>query len=418
MGATLSKPNARGSTLHSIRLLYLTIDGLPTFRPDIAALWGKFLPRMGVTCDMVTLRAEAAPNDATLWSTGQALTITRRSNALLNGLFDFIHDCHRLWCMQSVKYNAIQLRDKTFIGMVALAMARRRSLPFFYWMSFPYGPSLMQLSRTKAVRRNYVRRLYLWWRGTVGDWFLYRVVLPRADYVFVQSEQMAKDLTARGIDPRRMMPVPMGIDPDRFPEILPTSTLPGIPAGARVLGYLGEASKARRMEFLIDAVAHARATLPDIYLLIVGDAILPEEQAWLRGCVAQAGLTDRCLITGWVAPEAATATLAASEVCLALMAPDPILDSTTPTKLVEYLAMGRPVVANDHPDQSRVISESGAGVIAPYIVEDYGAAIISLLRQRDSHRVMGEKGRAYILAERSYSAIADRLAARYAALTE
>lgn len=400
-----------------MRLLYLTIDGLPTFRPDIAALWGKYLPCHGVTCDMVTLRAANAADAPGLWSAGRALTIVRRDNALLNGLADFAHDCRRLWWARKADYAAIQLRDKTFAGLVALAVARWRGLPFFYWMSFPYGPSLLQLGRTDAVRRDWPRRFYLWWRGGVGDWLLHRIVLRHADHVFVQSERMAEDLAARGIDRARMTPVPMGIDPDRFPAILPPADLPGIPAGARVLGYLGEASKARRMDFLIDAVAHARAAVPDIYLVIVGDAILPEEQAWLRECVADAGLADRCSITGWVTPDAATATLTAAEVCLAVMAPDPILDSTTPTKLIEYLAMGRPVVANDHPDQSRVIAESGAGIVARYTVADYSAAIVTLLAQRDAHATMAQQGRAYVLAERAYPAMAARLAAHYRTLT-
>jgi len=400
-----------------MRLLYLTIDGLPTSRPDIAALWGKYLPLYGVTCDMVTVRTADAADDAALWSAGRALTIVRRGNALLNGLADFAHDCRRLWQAQNADYSAIQLRDKTFVGLVALAVARRRGLPFFYWMSFPYGASLLQLGRTDAVRRDWPRRLYLWWRGGIGDWLLHRIVLRHADHVFVQSDRMAEDLVARGINRARMTPVPMGIDPDRFPSILPPAALTGIPAGARVLGYLGEASKARRMDFLINAVASARATMPDIYLLIVGDAIHPEEQAWLRACVAKAGLADRCRITGWVAPDAATATLAAAEICLALMAPDPILDSTTPTKLVEYLAMGRPVVANDHPNQSRVVTESGAGIVARYTVADYSAAIVTLLEQRAAHGTMAQQGRRYVLAERAYPAIAARLAAHYRTLT-
>lgn len=400
-----------------MRLLYLTIDGLPTFRPDIAALWGKYLPRHGVTCDMVTQRPADAADDLVLWSAGRALTIVRRHNALLNGLADFAHDCRRLYQARKTDYAAIQLRDKTFAGLVALAVARWRGLPFFYWMSFPYGPSLLQLGRTDAVRRDWPRRFYLWWRGGVGDWLLHRIVLRYADHVFVQSDRMAQDLAARGIDRARMTPVPMGVDPDRFPAILPPAYLPDIPARARVLGYLGEASKARQMNFLINAVACARASVPDIYLLIVGDAILPEEQAWLRECVAAAGLADRCRITGWIAPDAATATLSAAEICLALTAPDPILDPATPTKLVEYLAMGRPVVANDHPDQSRVLAESGAGIVASYTVADYGAAIVTLLEQRDAHATMAQQGRAYVLAERAYPAMAARLAAHYRMLT-
>jgi glycosyltransferase involved in cell wall biosynthesis len=334
----------------------------------------------------------------------------------VHGLADFVHDCRHLWLARRKDYDAIQLRDKTFIGLVALAIAWWRGMPFFYWMSFPYGPSLLQLARTDAVRRNLPRRFYLWWRGAVGDWLLHAIVLRCADHVFVQSDRMLEDLSARGVARERMTAVPMCIDPDRFATALPSSFLPSIAADSRVVGYLGEASKARRMDFLIAAVARARESVPNIYLLIVGDAILPEEQAWLRERVASAGMTEHCHITGWLAPEAATETLGAAEICLALMAPDPILDSTTPTKLVEYLAMGRPVVANDHPDQTRVLEASGAGTVAPYIIDEYAAAIVRLLAMRERHGEIGAQGRTFVLDERAYPTMARRLAARYRAL--
>jgi len=396
-----------------MRFLYLIIDGLPTFRPDIAALWGKYLPNEGIISDVVTLRASKDGNNGQLWPSGKSLTTERRSNAMINGIVDFLHDCVTLLLARREDYAAIQLRDKTFVGVVAFAVAKWKGLPFFYWMSFPYGPSLLQLSRTDTVRRNLPRRFYLWWRGAVGDWLLHTVVLPRADHVFVQSDRMSDDLASRGISRARITAVPMCIDPDRFPAILPLAPLANAPAGSRIIGYLGEASKARKMEFLLAAVARARVEVPQLFLVIVGDAILPQEQAWLRSCIASSGLSECCYVTGWVSPETATATLAAAEVCLALMPPDPILDSTTPTKLVEYLAMGRPVVANDHPDQTLVINASGAGLVAPYTVAGYAAAIVQLLAMRDRHPAMAQQGRAYVLAKRAYPAMAARLAARY-----
>lgn len=396
-----------------LRFLYFIIDGLPTFRPDIAALWGKYLPLEGVSSDIVTLRTFSTIDDKALWPAGNQLTIARRRNAMINGLNDFAHDCLVLFRVRRENYDAIQLRDKTFVGIVALAIARWRGLPFFYWMSFPYGPSLLELARTDAVRRNLPRRFYLWWRGAVGDWLLHTIVLPRADHVFVQSDRMSDDLADRGINRARMTAVPMCIDPDRFPGVLPLASLPDVPPGSRIIGYLGEASKARKMEFLLEAVALARVEVPHLFLVIVGDAILPQEQVWLRSCIASSGLSDCCRVTGWVSPDTATATLAAAEICLALMPPDPILDSTTPTKLVEYLAMGRPVVANDHPDQTLVINTSGAGLVAPYTVAGYAAAIVHLLAMRDQHPVMAKRGREFVLAERAYPAMAARLAARY-----
>ncbi len=51
-------------------------------------------------------------------------------------------------------------------------------------------------------------------------------------------------------------------------------------------------------------------------------------------------------------------------MCACRRSPE-ILRAASPTKLVEYMAMGKAVVANDHPEQKRVIEESGAGYCVP-----------------------------------------------------
>lgn len=395
-----------------MRLLYLIIDGLPTFRADIAVLWGKCLPREGISAD-IAAQPSGEQGNGDPWPSGRALLPRRRRFGVLGEL---LHDLKVLATIRRGDYAAIQLRDKSFVGLACLVAARWLGIPFYYWMSFPYGPWLVRLARSQVASGNRLRRAYLWWRGAVGDWVLFRIVLPRADHIFVQSDRMLDDLTACGLDPARMTPVPMGIDPDRFPAILQPAPLAGIPAGARVVGYLGECSRVRRPDFLIKAVAKARQSDPSIFLLIVGDALHAEDSAWLRAEIEAHGLADHAHVTGWVGPAEATATIAAAEICVALMAPDPILDSTSPTKLVEYLAMGRPVLANAHPDHSRVIAESGAGLIAPFDVDAFAAAMCTLLDQGALRAGMAEAGRAWALAERAYPNIAARLAAKYHAL--
>ncbi len=69
-----------------------------------------------------------------------------------------------------------------------------------------------------------------------------------------------------------------------------------------------------------------------------------------------------------------------ADVCVSPFYPTAILQSTSPTKLVEYMAMGKAVVANDHPEQKRVIEESGAGYCVPYEEQPFADAIVKLLK--------------------------------------
>ena len=53
------------------------------------------------------------------------------------------------------------------------------------------------------------------------------------------------------------------------------------------------------------------------------------------------------------------------------------------------MALGKAVVANDHPEQRRVIEESGAGICVPYAEQPFAAAIVRLLEDPDDGATHG-----------------------------
>jgi glycosyltransferase involved in cell wall biosynthesis len=101
-----------------------------------------------------------------------------------------------------------------------------------------------------------------------------------------------------------------------------------------------------------------------------------------------------------------------ADVCASPFFPTPVLRSTSPTKLVEYMAMGKAVVANDHPEQKRVIEESGAGYCVPFEEQPFAAAIVKLLEDPQAARRMGDRGRRYAVEHRGYGVIADAVEKR------
>ncbi len=96
-------------------------------------------------------------------------------------------------------------------------------------------------------------------------------------------------------------------------------------------------------------------------------------------------------------------------VCVSPFYPTFILNSTSPTKLIEYMALGRPVVANDHPEQRLVLEKSGAGICVSYNEGAFAEAIIELLNNPEKADEMGRKGRLYVKKERTYKVIGDRV---------
>ena len=187
-----------------------------------------------------------------------------------------------------------------------------------------------------------------------------------------------------------------------------------LPEGVPCVLYLGTLIQVRRLDFLIRVFARVRESIPAARLYLVGRGEEPADEAYLRAEVARLALGDAVVFVGQLPQAQALEYVMEADVCASPFHPTPILRSTSPTKLVEYMALAKAVVANDHPEQKRVIDESGAGLCTPYDENAFAAAVVTLLQNPDTARTMGERGRRYVLEHRSYRVIADAVEKRMA----
>ena len=257
-------------------------------------------------------------------------------------------------------YDVIQVRDKVLAAMPALWAARRHSAAFVYWLSFPHPEASTYVARIGAARYPLLYRL----RGWILFRLLYRYILPRADHIFVQSEQMKKDLVGYGLPASRMTAVPMGVRIEEFRDIVDATR--ARTRRAATIGYLGTLAGERRIDFLVRCLAVVLSERPEARLLLVGAGNKPSDEEQIRSEARRLGVLDRLEITGFLPRKEALRLISEAAVCVSPFYPTPILNSTSPTKLIEYMALGRPVVANDHPEQRLVLEQSRAGLCVPY----------------------------------------------------
>lgn len=396
-----------------MHLLYLTAEPWPTFRVDVVSLFGKYLPRHGITCDLATESGmSTAGPEIPLWGGGNAFVCKVPRSRSGQYLVKFWHLLITLIAFDKATYVAIQVRDMPVIALFGLITARISGVPFFYWISFPHSEA--QIDR--AMRRGPgagMRFLFPLIQGLAGRFLLYRIILPRADHVFVQSVQMQNDLAAAGIPLKKMTPVPMGVDMEsaEFENVQPSSDVRL--QGKRVLIYLGTLDPLRNIEVLFDALAQIRAEIPDVLLVLAGDTEDIEHRQWLRNEASRLGVSDQVLWTGWLPLLQAWRYVRSAEIGLSPFPRSFLLDSASPTKIVEYMALQLPVVANDNPDQAQILLESGAGMCVPLTSTAFAESVIGLLRDPGRLSEMGRSGRNYVIQYRSYAHLARMLKQRY-----
>jgi glycosyltransferase involved in cell wall biosynthesis len=126
------------------------------------------------------------------------------------------------------------------------------------------------------------------------------------------------------------------------PRAAATPAEPGAPEGTFTLLYAGTLSSRHGLDLAIEAIDQLRDELPGLRLRIVGDG--PERER-LAALVAARGLSARVTLAGPRPLEAMPGELAACDAALSPHRAGAFGELTFPTKILEALAMGRPVVA-------------------------------------------------------------------------
>lgn len=396
-----------------IRLFYAVPDFFPPWRLDVDELFARQMPPLGVAITWSARRNQAGPCTRSIYREQLAYLPLRLGKR--GGLGKVVNKLTQYLCeiglfarlLFGAYYDIIQVRDRrylfAFLGWIA---ARVRRAKFVYWCSYPFPEHLIEMA---AAARGMTRLLF-WLRGRLSWFYVYRFIMPRADHVFVQSEQMRRNLAALGIAQEKMTPIPMGVPP-HLVEWTGAHAQETIEPGKVV--YVGTLARVRRMHVVIDAFRLIRDRCPHARLYLVGAGDTPDEREELEAHARRLGLGDAVIFTGFLTMEKAWRHIAGAEVCLSPIYPTAVLNAGSPTKLIEYMALGRAVVANDHPEQAAVLDESGAGLCVPWGAETFAEAVLNLLTNPENARAMGARGPAWVAAYRTYEKLAARVYARY-----
>jgi glycosyltransferase involved in cell wall biosynthesis len=392
----------------------VTEDKYPPYRSDVAILFGEELAGRGYKIDWL-LQAQD-PVDTTheaQWGGGTAWIAkmdagTSRISKVRKNIYDALNDLKMIRLVRKNQYDFIQVKDKFIAALVAIVVSRLYKLKFIYWLSFPF-PEAMIYRVSEGISRY---PFYDYVRGHMFRLLLYRVIMPSATHVFVQSDQMKDDVARMGIPRDKLTPVPMGISLKKIPFYIQSATSES-PEQEKMVVYLGALEKVRKMDFLIRVFSRVLRNVPEAKLYMIGTSANPTDVVELRVLAETLGIEEAVIFTGFLPMAEAWTYIMRAAVAVSPFYPTPILRSTSPTKLIEYMAMGKAVVANDHPEQRRVIEGSGGGICVPYDEAAFAEALIELLINVEKARLMGLRGRRFVEEHRSYTVLADRVEQRY-----
>ncbi len=227
----------------------------------------------------------------------------------------------------------------------------------------------------------------------------------RASHVVTITEAQRAAIVAEGISEARVSVIPNGVDAAFFEANGARRT-----DGKFVVTYIGTLGMAHKLETLLEA-AHVLRDDDGVKFRIVGEgarreALEARAKELRLTNVTFAGERPRDEVPRWIAE---------SDACAVLLRRNEVFLTVVPSKMLEIMAAGRPILLGVEGEALALLERARAGVgIAPENAEQLAAAIRRLRNDAALAAQLGENGRAFV--QREFRR--EDLAARYLELLE
>jgi glycosyltransferase involved in cell wall biosynthesis len=237
--------------------------------------------------------------------------------------------------------------------------------------------------------------------------------LRHADLIVVVSEVLRQGLLERGCEEQRVLVRPNAVETDRYrPDVDGQAVRRRLGLGdAPVVGFVGTFGMWHGAPVLARAARRVLSERPDARFLFVGDG---RDRKECEGILEGRGEAVR--FTGLVPQEEGPEHLAAMDILAAPHVENP--DGTrffgSPTKLFEYMAMGRGIVASRLEQIGDILEDERTALLVPPGDEAaLAGAIVRLLDDAALARRLGAAARTRALERHTWTAnvrgVVDRL---------
>ncbi len=224
------------------------------------------------------------------------------------------------------------------------------------------------------------------WKALV---FLERMTFKAADISIATNRSYAQVAVQRGkMNPDRVFVVRSGPNLARVRELAPDPKWRN--GRSHLVAYVGVIGEQEGIDLLLEAVRHITSTRKrtDVQFVIMGAGPSLEQ---LKQTCAQMQLSKFITFTGRIDDPTLFEVLSTAEVCVNPDRPNAMNDMSTMNKIMEYMALGKPIVQFDLAE-GRVSAQSASLYARNTDTADFGDKVLELIDDPDRCREMGMYG--------------------------
>jgi len=278
-------------------------------------------------------------------------------------------------------------------GLSAFYYSRLSRKPFIFDVQDLYPETAVQLGVLKG------RRIIAFFETL--EKFIYR----KSAHVTVISDGFRRSLLGKGVPEDKVTVMPNWADIKTFsPSVTPVDK-DEIGLGERfIVMFLGTIGRAQGCEVIIEAAARLRER-EDIGFCLLGDGVARQQ---LEDKVLRLKLENVSFLDP-VPHQEVPRYLSAADACLVHLVANELYKITLPSKMYEYMAMGKPILMGVEGEAARLIEESGAGLnFKPQDSQHLADAVTRLAADPQLCAESGDRGRKYCVEHYSRVGVLDK----------
>lgn len=245
--------------------------------------------------------------------------------------------------------------------------------------------------------------------------WLERKTYQYCTFAFVTNESYKKIAIERGgMNPDKVYVLRSGPKLERLKMQPPKEELKG--GRKYMVGYLGVIGKQEGIQYLLEAAKYIRDEMKrdDICYGIVGGGTSLEE---LKALSVQMGIDDIVTFTGRAPDDVMLDYLNTADICVNPDEYNPMNDKSTMNKVLEYMALGKPIVQFDLTEGKYSAGEASL-YAKPNDSVDMAKKIAELLDNEEQRKKMSVFGRKRVVEELSWEHTSKALLEGYRAFFE
>jgi glycosyltransferase involved in cell wall biosynthesis len=307
----------------------------------------------------------------------------------------------RIFRLKNMKFDLIHgFESRPIVAVPALYQQFSKKVPLIFTWADWFGRG-----GKGAERGFFLKRIMDPVETFCEDYFM-----PKAFRCIAMGQPLLDRALALGIPRDKLLLLLHGCDPSGIKPMTrleARSQLSHFNPSDTILGYMGvmRPSSAR---LLIEAFRQIRQyALPNCKLLLIGNIKLPIDE------YLDADIKPAVVRTGWLQYDHVNLHLAACDLLLLPLQRAVATDNVWPSKLNDYLAIGRPTVATDMQSIRPIFQKYGVGILTDDDPRAFAEGCIAALRDQSAWDSMAKNARHLAEGDLSWNHIVDRLEVFY-----